>query len=83
VNVHLHIERVVVDGPLAVAGARLEAALAAALRDRLAQEPRPPDAVHEARRGAPDVVLATGRAEDAIARAVAGALLPGDPGGER
>lgn len=74
-NVRLHIERVVVDARLAVDRAALEAAISAAVAARLDRQPPPP--ATDAWRRAPDVDLRREGAADALARAVAAAVIPG------
>jgi hypothetical protein len=75
VRIYLHIERVVIDESVAIAQADLEAALSAALADRL--DHSPPVAAHDARRRADVVPRGRAPVADLVARAVAGAVMPG------
>jgi hypothetical protein len=79
-NLHLHIDRVVIDGPAGgprdVDSAELEAALTSALTERL--DHTAPQAADEAIRRGPDLDLRHGGpVAEAIGRAVAKAVVPG------
>jgi hypothetical protein len=76
-NVQLHIDRVLIDHPLDVDRAGLEAAISGAMIARL--DHNVPIAANEASRRGPDIDLQSGPAANLIAHAVADTVLPGSP----